>query len=398
MIERILCLLFVPITISLLLYKVELYGINIATFLVFFSIFLTLVDTKKLIYRLSYFSGIKHLLILWLFFISYILISIFNSDTKYLLNYLSYLLYALYSIVLIYLNQSLFYIKLRNVLFVVIYLSYFIALLVTFDGTISGRGLLEAQHNTTTGLLFIFLSLSVLSLNKSVLFNKIIVFMTGVFVLLNGARGAITIFFACCLLYSFRRFSVKNILLSTTLATTIFILLLYSMPEYFSLLIFRLESIYDTSISSSTNYRISVISNSLSHIFSNPFGTGVGSFQLYFPKLSHLDLSTVTEFSADNTFIYVGFNVGLIPLALLLFFTVKFLIKNKNYKSYLFSLVLFISITLSMLFDIVTENGNFIFLIVFLLTNLYYHRQKSRYSSAAPSEHRATHLHTHDIN
>lgn len=371
--EHILTIFLIPIIFSLFVYKIEILGINIATYFVAISVFLVVLDTRRLVYRLSLNPNIKQLLILWAFYGAYIFILFLNSadDNFNPLKVVSYLVYALYGIVFIYLDKNEKFTKITRQCFLITFIIYFIVLLLNFTGTISGEGLLEAQHNTTAGLLLIYIALTLL-LSKYTLPIKItILILSLIFVLLNGSRGAIVIYILCSILFVLRKLNPKKILVfvsTSILITSSFYLIA---PSYFSVIVERIQSIYDFQIASSSNYRFSVLYNGVKHIVSNPFGTGIGSFQLIFPKISYLDLSTVSSFSADNTFIYIGFNAGIIPLSLLIIFLIMFLkitrIRQLNYSS----VIIFITLSLSMAFDIIVENGNFILCIAFFATRHY---------------------------
>ncbi len=375
MYRKFLFILYVVILLLSFFWSIKLYNYPLQTLLVTISLFFGLLVYKQSIKEIVMNKKYTHLRFFYIYYLSLIIVLVYhdliNHSSSGILKAISMLLYLTYSIILVYILEHEKYLLLTLRLFFLVLIIYSIGYISNFRyGEQIKFFIFENRTNLAWFILFLYvITVEYLSKNIRIITGSIVLGL----LLINSSRSPIIVFLIINL-YFYKDVFLKNKAYKLKLiGLPLLIFVFYLLSDYFTLATERLLNITNTSYSSSTGYRLSVIIDSFYYSLENFLGHGYSSFVDVFSEISSLDLSSKEgEFSADNSFMEILIDAGWVPFLLLILFLYKlFRSESKN-------MVFFFFVSTLMLFDSIVYNN---FWTLLIISSLIINANKSNFSN-----------------
>jgi hypothetical protein len=343
--------------------NIKISNIPIHTYIILFSLFIAIPILKSSIIQIFYNPNYKSLKFLLYFSFTIFIILIYhdlsNDQSTGIIKGISIIIYVSYSMVLRYILSEEKKIKIINYLLVFMALIFSILFILTYTGDEKiNLFIFTTRTNIAWFILFLFITIEIKNKKYEVLFTIFILFV----LLYDSSKGPI-LAMLLILLFKYKHLIVKKMgILYISVFFVLATILFFNFSENFLLAIERFSNLFNLNYRSSSAYRISVIIDGFNFAKDFVLGQGFDSFSKTFYHVSSLNLSTKKNmYTADNTFIELLFDVGWIPIILLILFLKTLLKKNIDLQ------ILFIFLSIYLIVDTITYNNFVLFLIILYL-------------------------------
>lgn len=376
MYRTILFYMYILVLIFTLFFNIKLFNVPAQTILILFSLVFGMLIYLRSIKLILLDAKYKPLLYYFIFVISFVIILIshdlLDNKSAGILKGLSNFIYITYSLILLYVFDNLNYTYKIKKMFAYILIIYIVIYIFSFTQEAEVKVLI---FRTRTNVAWFLLFLYVVTYDQFSQNNKnILALIIAILLLMNSSRSPIVAFFLINLLL-YKDIIFSKVFFKYTLSSIlVFLLVFYFFSDKFLLAYERMSNITNLSYASSTGYRLSVITDGLPYAMKNFFGNGYSSFANIFMHISTINLtSTDGNITADNSYIELFFDVGWIPIILLLMFFYQMFKSNFNNK------VLVIYLAALMLFDSIHYNNFWLLLTIsFIIINININNVKEK--------------------